>query len=235
MFGEGKNMTRCKWLSCLFVVMLVLIPGVGCRKRTADTGNVMPVPQTQGESGWPVYEVKSEGFAIELPPDWRQVDMDPKTFEAHFNEALQQNPEMAPMLANVRQQVAAGVKFFGFDQKTMGTGFATNVNVIRLPIPPGTTLDSAVAATIKESEALPGAIKPVTHERVKSANGDRERVHLKLTMKMANGQSQTVASTQYLLVSGNNAFAITLTTLPDKEATYTAIFDRIGQSFRFIK
>src|SRR5262249_23621941 len=130
-------MTHAKWLVCVFVVICIMSVGTACRKRgpgTNSTGTILPVPQTTTEAGWPLYEVPAEGFALSLPPDWRQIDMDPKTFEAKFSELARQNPEFEGMRENMRTQIKAGIKFYGLDSTTQRTGFATNVNVLRLPL-----------------------------------------------------------------------------------------------------
>src|SRR5262245_544162 len=88
--GKVQNMTRRKWMACVVVAILVLPLGTACRKRGAATdtslGKLLPVPAAKAESGWPLYEVPAEGFAVELPPGWRRLDMDPTTFEAKFKD-----------------------------------------------------------------------------------------------------------------------------------------------------
>src|SRR5437763_16870392 len=100
----------------LFVpgIILVLGFGAGCKRRvTAPPATIMPVATTRDDGGWPLYEKPAEGFAVALPPDWRQIDMDPKTFEGKLKEVAQQNPQIQGMAANLRQQIAAVDKFFG--------------------------------------------------------------------------------------------------------------------------
>jgi hypothetical protein len=222
----------------LFGSILLVCFGTACSKRGAapDTspGKILPVPQVKTESGWPLYEVPAEGFALALPPDWRQFDMNPATFEASIQETMKQNPHFEPMLGNLRQQLTAGIKFFGLDEATLNTGFATNVNVLRIRLPPGGTL-TAVADTVRQMESLPNFIKPIVHERLKMATGDRERLRCKLTMQMPTGQTVTLACTQFVLVKGNDGFAVTLTTLQEHEAKYAETFDKIGNSFRIIR
>jgi len=216
------------------VAVLAVVGVAACNKRAStDTsiGKTMPVPSAKDPSGWPVYQVSGEDFSIALPPDWRQIDMNPQKFEAGMQEAIRQNPQMQAMAGNLRQQMTKGVKFFGLDQTTIGTAFATNVNIIRVPLPPGGTLDSIVSESLRQYESLSNVTKPVNHERL----GDRERLRVRMSMNMPDGQTQTLANTQYILVHGKDAFVVTLTTLPDQETKYTATFDKIGQSFRFLK
>jgi hypothetical protein len=218
---------------------LVLSTTVACKKRATQgddaLGTTVPVPEARNETGWPLYEVKAEGFGLALPPEWRQFDMNPKTFEAKFQEALKQNPQFEPMLGNLRQQVTSGVKFFGFDPATVRTGFATNVNVIRHPLPGRMNLDAAATGALKEIESLPTVNKPVAHARVNAAAGDCERFRFKMVMKTPNGKNLAISTTQFLFVKENESYVVTLTTLPEYETKYAATFDKIGQSFQFIK
>ena len=222
----------------LIGVMLAVSLGAACRKSGSATAyaniTTLPVPEAKSEAGWPVYELPAEGFALELPPGWRQFDMDPKTFEAKFKEAMKKNPQLEPMLGSLRQQIAGGVKFFGFDEAMQG-GFTTNINVIRLPLTPGENLDSAVADALTQYANMPSVIKPVTHERLTMATGDRERIKVKMTVNSATGQQITIATTQFILTKDKNGYSVTLTTTADQESKYAATFDRIGRSFRFSK
>lgn len=232
-------MTRFKWPAWVFGAVLILLFGSACGKRGTESstsdGEVLPLPVAKDENGWPFYEVLADGFGLALPPDWRQFDMDPKRFEAKFKEVMAQNPQFGPLLGTIRQQLANGVRFFGVDQATVGKGFATNVNVIRVPLPSGVSLDATVADTIKQLNSQPGVAKPISGERQMLAAGEAERLRYKLTMKSSTGQSALLAITQYLTVRGNDGYVVTLTTLADQEARYARTFEGIGQSFRFIK
>lgn len=232
-------MMRCRWSALLVGSILVTSLGTGCHRRApvADTspGKIMPVPEAKAEDGWPLYEVPAEGFALALPPDWRQFDMNPATFEAKLDETLKKNPEFKPLLANLRQQLGAGFKFFGIDETSLKTGAVTNVNVLRLPIPPGRDLDTIVAETVRQVESLPTATKPIVHERVKITAGDAERFHYKWTMQAPTGQNIPLTVTQFILVKGTDHYVVTMTAVGDQDAKYAATFEKIGQSFRFLK
>lgn len=232
-------MSGRKWRGWLLGAAVAVFFGTACGKRNAPTdapaGKVLPVPDVRDEKGWPFYEVAAEGFGLALPPDWRQFDMDPKGFQAKYDEVMAKNPVLAPLLSNARQQIANGVKFFGFDQATAGTGFATNVNVLRHPIPPGQTLDTVVAETIRQMDGVPEIAKPIPHERVSLASGARERLRYNLSMKSPGGKSNVLAITQYVMVKGTDSYIVTMTTLRDQEDKYAKTFDGIGRSFRFLK
>jgi hypothetical protein len=233
-------MTRSTFKLLALVIVLVCCIGVACRKGpgSSDTspGTIQPVPEARDESGWPYYEVAADGFGLSLPPDWRQVDMNPATFESKAQELTRQNPDLAPMFTGLRGQLATGVKFFGFDLRTKRNGFATNVNVLRYALPAGSrSLDAATAASLAQLEAIPGIAKPVSHERIKVPNGERERFRSKLTMSSPAGASVTTAMTQYLLVRGEDGYVVTLVTTAEEADQRFATFERIGRSFRFTR
>jgi hypothetical protein len=179
--------------------------------------------------------VRNEGFSLALPPDWRRFDMNPTTFDQQLQEALKANPELQPVFANLRQQIAVGVKFFGFDQPGAKTGFATNVNVLRLRTPPGTTLDALVADCVKHMPLLPGIRQPVAHERLRTSAGECERFRYKMSMQVSPGQTRVLAITQFLFATPTDGYTVTLTTLEDREQQYAETFEKIGRSFRFTK
>lgn len=193
------------------------------------------MPDAKSESGWPLYEVPAEGFALALPPDWRQFEMNPATFEAKFQDTVKQIPQFEDMQGDLRQQLASGVKFFGFEGATFKMGFVTKVNVFRVRLTPEATLDTVVAEGITDLENLPNITKPIVHERLKMTAGDGERIRLKFTRQMPTGQTVTLAMTQFTLVKGSDCYVVTLWTLADQADKYAPIFEKIGQSFRFIK
>ena len=222
--GEGVIVMRRQSLIWVFVAIPTLSVGFACK------------PEAKVDSSWTVYEVPADGFALELPPNWLQVDVDPKTIEARSKYILQQNPQLESVLGNLRQQVESGAKFkfWAVDGATDKPGIA-NVNVMRYQWPGGRTLDSAVEEAIRAGELMTGFEKPIAHERLKMATGDRERLRYRMTMKLPNGQSATGVNTQFILVKDDDRYAVTFTTSPDLEAKYSSIFDKIGRSFRFIE
>ena len=151
------------------VILLAVCTACSC-KRAAPANSpipaVLPIPEARDEKGWPVYEVQTDHFALALPPNWRSIDMSPEGFESRLQETLNQNPEHAKALGGLRQQAAAGIKFFAFNPATVRSANRTNLNVLHVTLPVEQDLDTAVANTLRKLESVPNVIKPVTHERV---------------------------------------------------------------------
>jgi hypothetical protein len=231
----GKATTMRFSRFALPAVFLAIAVFAGCKKPAATSVTVQPVPEARDEGGWPVYEVKTGGFAISLPPSWRQIEMDPATFDAKFKEVAKLNPELESMRENLKSQVLAGLKFFAFDPASSTTGFATNINIVRLPLPPGASLDSIVSEIVRLLETLPGFVKPLDHERLQSPSGERDRFRYKRSMAVPGRGTLTLALTQFALAHGSEYVVVTMTTLGERDHEYASDFDKIGRSFRFTK
>lgn len=219
----------------LLALILLACLIAGCKKRTETPEGVTlkPVPEERSETGWPLYEVRNEGFALALPPEWRQFDMNPATFEKTFGEVMAKNPQLKELYPNLVQQIRMGIKFFGVEEAAIGTGFATNVNVLVVPIPPQVTPEQVVDAGVSQLEQIPDVQKPITRERVKTQAGDSERLRYRMSMQLPNRRVQ-LAITQYSFVANGKAYTVSLTTLTDREAHCAPTFDKIGQRFRFL-
>jgi hypothetical protein len=233
-------MTRFRpriWLSAL---VLLALCGTACKKRGPGTeistaGLILPVPEARSENGWPLYEVPAEGFALALPPEWRQFDMNPATFEQTYRDAIRANPQLEAVYPDLLQHIKPGLKFFGVDEPSMGSGFTTHVSVLRLTLPEGFPLELFVSEIRRQLENGPHVRPPVVRERVKTAAGDTERLRLTLTMHPRPGETAVVASTQYYFAMKTDVYVMTLSAPADREAQYRSTFDQIGASFRFVK
>jgi hypothetical protein len=164
--------------------------------------------------------------------------MDPQTLEASLDAVKEQNPEMASMLeGQARTLVTSGIKFFGFDLSPEATaaGFATNVNVFKQSLGAEASLDFYVQLNVGQLENIPNVVEPISHQRVNIAAGEAEQMRYGMEMAAPDGQTVTMALTQYLVVEGKDAYVITLTTRADWAEKYAPIFEQIGQSFRLIQ
>jgi hypothetical protein len=224
------------YLALIGLIVLACLV-TGCKKKTTVTSvegvTLKPVPEERSETGWPLYEVRNEGFALSLPPGWRQFDMNPETFEKTFGEMLAKNPQFKELYPNLIQQIRMGVKFFGLEEATMRTG-ATNIHVAVVPLPPQVTPEQFSAMNISQLEQLSLVHKPIVRERVKTQAGDGERLRYQVDVQGPTAR-QRLALTTYAFVASGKSYMLTLTTAADREGQYAPTFEKIGESFRFIK
>ena len=251
-------MNRPKPWQCL-TVALILIVLSGCRgpaptatpvpatptprptrvppTATPRPTSTAPVATPTLEAGWVLYEKPADGFAIALPPTWRQIDMDPQTWQASLDAIKAQNPDLAPLLeGQTRSLLEAGIKFFGFDlaPEALATGVATNVNVLIQSLPAEVSLDFYVQLNVGQLENMPSVVKPVEHRRVQFADGEAEELRYAMNMVAPSGAALTLWTDQYLFVREKQVYVVTCTTSKDAASQYAETFAKIGQSFRLL-
>ncbi len=195
------------------------------------------IPAVGVDQGWRLYAVDDDGYAIGLPPSWQQMDVDPAAIQAATDNLKAKNPSLASVFgAQASMLAATGIKFFGFDldAQSLASNLATNVNVLREPLPQAVNLDTYAKLSAAQLERLSNVQKPIAQRRVSIAAGDAQEFKYSLKITQPNGETFSTATTQYLVVRGQDAFVITLTTSVSQEKNYAATFEKIGKSFRWL-
>jgi hypothetical protein len=98
---------------------------------------------------------QGDGFSMLLPAGWTIVTAADVNFTTLFEDA----GDFADSEALARQVTAAferGGKLFAIDLSTAGSGFATNLNIIELPLP-ALAIAEVEAVTVQQFEDLVGA------------------------------------------------------------------------------
>jgi hypothetical protein len=194
-----------------------------------------PVPNTSADNGWPLYVVAEEGFSVSIPPQWRQVDLSPAAFDTRLHEMLKSNPQLNSLMGGLQKGAASTIKFYGIDERSLNTGTATNVNVVRTPIPPTATLDSVVEEILRQMKSVPAIAKTIKNDRLNLAAGECECIRWKMTVQTPARAPQEYSFTQLILLSSTDIFFLTMTTTSDREAQYAPTFEKICKGFRVIK
>ncbi len=189
-----------------------------------------PTPSPSLESGWKVYSVTAESFTIALPSNWDKVDLNLSAND--IAAAFKDNPAFVKFIQQL--QVNKYIKFFAVDHQTLGGDFATNVNVVTVPLPDSvTSLDQVVTAELSTYKKL--QISP-TQQRVHLNAGDAEELDYSLTPNTPSGAQVLTAVKQYILVrlgSHPTEFVVTLTTKAAQASSYAVTFDKIANAFRY--
>jgi hypothetical protein len=212
------------------VVVALLLAACGASTGTTAKPSPTPTPSPSLESGWKVYSVAAEGFTIAVPSNWDKVDLNLSASEVAA--AFKDNPAFVTFIQQL--QVNKYIKFFGVDRQTLGGDFATNVNVVTVPLPNSvTSLDQVVTAELSTYKKL--QITP-TQQRVHLSAGEAEQLDYSLTPNTASGAKVLTAVKQYILVrlgSHPTEFVVTLTTKADQASSYDVTFGKIANAFRY--
>lgn len=190
------------------------------------------------ETGWVLYEKPAEGFALALPPTWKQIDMDPNTINTDLDLIEESNPQIGKLLKEEAPAfVVSGTKFWGIDldPATARVGSLTNIGVVKKHSEIKISLGAYVSALIAFWEDQPDVIKPVTHQRVKLAGSDAEELRIKMAVTTTNTTTATVTTQyQYILIKDQDFYSIGMTTHADQAEKYAPIFAKIAQSFHIV-
>jgi hypothetical protein len=199
------------------LVALVVFAGCGGSDSPDDPQKVNETPDLAH------YEVRSEGFSVGVPPDWRALSADERPTQEEIDEELGDNPKLRPFLEAMAGEDSL-VKFMAVDPES-GPEFLTNLNIVVESPPAGFTREQYFAA----SRAQLGQLAPeseIEAEQVSLPAGAALRVSYE------HGQlGLPLGVVQYVLFEGGQGYTMTFTTLPDELSPRTEEFERSARSF----
>jgi len=172
---------------------------------------------------------------VALPPEWVALELNAATLNQALDQGIRTNTEFQALGDQIRQQVAAGMKFMGVDKTGVGSGFAVNVNVMKEPPDEGATLQNSIDEILGQLNGMSTIEKPIARERVTLKAGESERLRYVLAIKKPDGQTARAVIVQYVLLVGNEVYALTCTATADQVEHYLQTFEAIAQSIRPLK
>jgi hypothetical protein len=169
--------------------------------------------------------VAGQELSLAVPASWIAVESGlPQDL---LDRISRQNPKLAPYIVQLGQS-GSPMKFLALDPAIRG-GFATNANVVVMPVPTGTTFAAYRASLVAGLRTI--ASGPVK-QRVVTIGGVRAlRVSYRLQITL--GQTRTVQTLQYAFLRKGRSIVVTYTTLPGQSARYAKTFQRSAASIRF--
>jgi hypothetical protein len=171
------------------------------------------------------HAVPGQRMSLAVPAPWVTVDA---TLPAATIDRLgRENPKLAPFLGQISGPGSAA-KFLALDPAVKG-GFATNVNVVAVPVP-SVTFARFRQAIVAEVQSIAGSAT-VDHRAV-TIRGVRA-VRLAYRFRITVGRTYTVSTLQYAFLRPGRSVVVTYTTLPGSAATYAPTFARSAASIRF--
>ena len=207
------------------VLLAALALGVGA--CGGDGGDERSSASPGGETK--THRVPEHGFTVALPGDWDAISPSQALSEEELRTIRKENPAISRYIDAVTGPDSP-IKFFAFDPDPVD-GFATNLNVIVLPVGDAVSLDDLVQAAVKELERLPTRTSDVERERVELAAGEAVRLRYRQTLETEGGTTE-LSTTQYNLVEEGTSFILTFTTLPVEVDELDPVFAAAAESFR---
>jgi len=236
---------RTTLAAALAAVLLVACSSGGDASPTASTLPSEAAPSVASPSaseaasasipeGWELVAVEDAGFAVALPEEWLSVSAADVAATGVFEQMAEDNPEAAAVMAQARQAIQSGqMSFMAFEtgQRTVETGFAANMNVVRV-IDDGSSTIEEIAAQMELALPLqiPG-LEVVETDTTVLPGGEAAIVKSRWTVEGAQGAT-ALSLTQYAILTGDGEAHILSFTAPEEHAAdYAETWASIAESF----
>ena len=189
---------------------------------------------TQSEAGDGTrYEYSEQGFTITLPHSWQPVDLSAERLDASLSKLAGENAQAAALVEEQLQGVVnARFTFYAVDAtpNVVDTGFATNVSLLRQPLPPGITLDFFSQIMAKQAQESQALISPVSLTPGSVPAG--KSITLNYTVSGPHGG---LAVVEYLIMQDQTVYDLKFTTTAEQSDIYVAAFVGIAESFKLLE
>jgi hypothetical protein len=180
--------------------------------------------------GFTTYSVPSAGFRIALPESWmtfRAQDVFGES-EAELERFARENPEFGG-LTEALTDPRSPMKLVGFDPETHAD-FATNMNVVVENVPEGLSFDMYAQATEDALRSVGSIGGDLESKTVQLRAGPARQFSYEAQFTIA-GQTQPVATLQYVFVAKGRGYVLSYATLPELADRYRDDFERSAGSF----
>lgn len=203
--------------------------------EASATLQITPSPNSVGlPDGWS--RVPGDGFSIGLPDTWESLTASDIADSGVLDQMREDNPDAAAAIDQAESAMRSGqVQLFAFDPgpRTSETGFATNVNVIRVGDTDGEPIEDLadqIAAGVQLQIPVEGEIETST---TTLPAGEAAVLTYRWNLNAPGDQTFDVAVTQYLIVTDGDAYIVTFSGLGEAVDDDRATWETMAASFRF--
>ncbi len=172
------------------------------------------------------YVVRGEGISIAVPASWAATEGG--VSRAILERLARENPKLAPFVRGLGGPNSP-MKFIALDTRVRDA-FATNVNVVVVPVPNGITFAQYRQTLLAELRPIVGST-PI-EQSVATIHGVAA-ARFRYRLQLAFGRKITVQTLQYAFLRPGRSVVVTYTTLPKLTSTYAATFKRSAAAIRF--
>ncbi|MCB0189641.1 MAG: SH3 domain-containing protein, partial [Caldilineaceae bacterium] len=215
------------------------IPATSAQSTSSVAGNNMQrIAQTLttgngaagfNRSGEPTRFTSAEdSFAITLPATWLPLADSSNLIQSSLDALQSENPAMATLLQEQLTQLdEIPISLIAFDlaPETLSSGFATNINVMRQPVPAGFTLEFLVQFSAGQLEQVLGLSAPAQSTKAMLPAGETIILDYQLN-------SQAIAR-QYYLLQNQSLYIVTFSASASLADSSVILFNEMMQSFTF--
>jgi hypothetical protein len=195
--------------------------------------------------GWIRYQSTSDNFSLDVPDSWLKLELTGGEIEASLGMMKEANPDLGEFLdknsfrSQLESLVSSGVKLMLYDTKAdvSASRFATNLNVLRMEVPSGMSLNEVVEENLAEVRSVIGSglLNDLGEEEVTLGQTPAYKLSYSYRMNMPDGSFQSAVLIQYILLGGNSEYILTFTTTGLEAGMRYDTFEAIAETFRVHK
>jgi hypothetical protein len=190
------------------------------------------------ENGWIYYESQIDGFALELPPEWIPINLNPNALENSLAISAERNPAIGKLL-NSKTLIslgAAGMKFYALElsQETIILGLPASLNFLAVDLGFEMPLNVLTPLTIGQLENLADPDYPITDEPISLSNTEAVKITYATEIAGINGDEVSALIIQYIMVDGTLQYVLSFGAPRELADSYSVIFEEIAKSFTLI-
>ncbi len=215
--------------SCLLFALV--LASSGCPKSHDKIGDA-PRTEKSSSSVEGGTEVSTSGISFSLPAGWKTMDLTRQTFDESANKVFGSDPKYAAMKQQASAMAKQGlIKLLAFETATMGSGFATNCNVVIQNQPAGITLEQIADASVQQMKQLvaPGTEPKLEYVTLKVGKA----AFIRSEIKSPNPAVPTYVSLAYLVMKGSKMCVITFSASGDRESQLRPVAEQSMNTFQF--
>jgi hypothetical protein len=183
------------------------------------------VVSAPGAESFRRHAVPGHGISLSVPASWvaSKRGLSPAVVE----QMARENPKLAPFIRGLGGS-SSPMKFIALNPKVQN-GFATNVNVVVVPVQPGITFEQYRQALVAELRAI---VTGNIQQSVATIGG-AQALRVSYRLRLSLGRAVTVQTLQYAFLRPGRSVVVTYTTLPGLASSYAATFRKSAASIRF--
>lgn len=184
-------------------------------------------------AGWT--RAHGEGFSIAVPEAWQPLSAADLADSGIFDTMREANPDAAAVLDQAQTALETGqLALFAFDpgQRTTETGFAANLNIIPVTDVGGGDLQDAADQMSQVIQLQIPVIGEIATDTTTLPAGEAAVIAYQWTVGLPSGESVDVAVTQYLVVTGDDGYILTMTGIGEDSAADAARWEQMAGTFR---
>ena len=126
-FVKKGTAMKLKSLFATVVIVTSAIVLIGCNRGTGRVGDAPRTVSATSDSAW--QEVKSSGFALQFPSDWKLLDVTAKEFDSVADKVFGNDPKFEAARSQAKAMAKQGqINIFAFEPNVTDN-FRSNCNV----------------------------------------------------------------------------------------------------------